>query len=75
MKKESSSRSGCDSMLAVVLSALLTVVFVTLKLFNVINWSWWWVISPIWIYAAICLLLIIIVVIFIKFADEEDKRQ
>ena len=69
MKMESSSRSGCDSMLAVMLSALLTVVFVTLKLFNVINWSWWWVISPVCIYIAICLLLIIIVAIFLKFTD------
>lgn len=60
MKKESSSRMGCGSLLAV----LLTVVFVTLKLCNVISWSWWWVISPVWIYAAIWLLLIIIVAIF-----------
>ncbi len=60
MNKENSSRMGCGSLLAV----LLTVVFVTLKLCNVISWSWWWVISPVWIYAAIWLLLIIIVAIF-----------
>lgn len=60
MNKENSSRMGCGSLLAV----LLTVVFVTLKLCNVITWSWWWVISPVWIYAAIWLLLIIIVAIF-----------
>lgn len=60
MKKESNSRMGCGSLLAV----LLTVVFVTLKLCNVITWSWWWVVSPVWIYAAIWLLLVIIVAIF-----------
>ena len=60
MNKENSSRMGCGSLLAV----LLTVVFVTLKLCNVFNWSWWWVISPVCIYAAIWLLLIIIVAIF-----------
>lgn len=60
MKKESNSRMGCGSLLAV----LLTVVFVTLKLCNVITWSWWWVISPVWIYATIWLLLVIIVAIF-----------
>ena len=27
----------------------LTVLFVGLKLTNVITWSWWWVLSPIWI--------------------------
>ena len=67
MKKESSLRIGCGILSAVMLAALLTVVFVTLKLCNVINWSWWWVISPFWIYIAICLLLTIIVAIFIKF--------
>lgn len=27
---------------------LLTIVFITLKLTSVINWSWWWVVSPYW---------------------------
>lgn len=28
---------------------LLTIVFITLKLTHVIAWSWWWVLSPLWI--------------------------
>lgn len=28
---------------------LLTIVFITLKLLGYISWSWWWVLSPIWI--------------------------
>ena len=31
---------------------LLFLVFLTLKLTNVINWSWWWVTAPLWIPAA-----------------------
>lgn len=31
------------------LPGLLLVVFVTLKLCGVIAWSWWWVMSPLWI--------------------------
>lgn len=27
---------------------ILGVVFVTLKLCNVIAWSWWWVTAPFW---------------------------
>jgi hypothetical protein len=27
---------------------LLGIVFVTLKLCNVIDWSWWWVTAPFW---------------------------
>lgn len=32
---------------------LLFVAFVVLKLTGVINWSWWWVTSPMWIVAAL----------------------
>jgi hypothetical protein len=31
------------------LSGVLLVVFVVLKLVGVINWSWIWVLSPLWI--------------------------
>jgi len=28
---------------------LLTVLFIGLKLTGYISWSWWWVLSPLWI--------------------------
>ena len=28
---------------------ILFIVFLVLKLTGVINWSWWWVTSPLWI--------------------------
>jgi hypothetical protein len=28
---------------------LLTLLFIALKLTNYIDWSWWWVLSPMWI--------------------------
>lgn len=31
----------------------LTVLFVALKLTGVIDWSWWWVLAPVWISACI----------------------
>lgn len=34
------------------LPGLLFLVFLTLKLTNVINWSWWWVTAPLWVPAA-----------------------
>lgn len=36
---------------------LLTIVFIVLKLIGKISWSWWWVLSPLWIFAAIALLV------------------
>ncbi len=31
------------------LAEVLFVVFLVLKLTDTINWSWWWVTSPLWI--------------------------
>jgi len=37
------------------LPTLLLVLFIGLKLGNVITWSWWWVLSPLWIPFALVL--------------------
>lgn len=45
-------------------TGLLTIAFIVLKLCKVIDWSWWWVLSPLWIPAvAFVITLLIIVVI------------
>lgn len=51
-------------------SSLLQVAFIVLKLTNVIDWSWWWVLSPIWVTLAI--LLIGVLVIFIISREDEE---
>lgn len=40
---------------------LLTVLFIGLKLTGYIAWSWWWVLSPLWIPFAIVVSILIIV--------------
>lgn len=40
---------------------LLGIVFITLKLCGVINWSWWWVTAPFWGGIAIALAFLLIV--------------
>ncbi len=42
---------------------LLTLLFIGLKLGGVIEWSWVWVLSPIWIPIAAAILFIIVVAI------------
>ena len=42
---------------------LLTIVFITLKLLKVITWSWWWVLSPIWIDIILTIVIVAIVAI------------
>jgi len=36
---------------------LLALLFIGLKLGGVIAWSWWWVLSPIWIPLAVVALI------------------
>lgn len=38
----------------------LTIVFIALKLTHQIDWSWWWVVSPMWIALSIAGLILII---------------
>lgn len=41
-------------------TSLLSVAFIVLKLCNVIDWSWWWVLAPIWIPIALIVVLLIL---------------
>ena len=34
---------------------MLTILFIGLKLTNFISWSWWWVLSPLWLPLAVLL--------------------
>lgn len=56
MSKSSSSSSGIG------FTGLLAVAFIVLKLCHVINWSWLWVLSPLWIGLIVAVLLIILLV-------------
>jgi hypothetical protein len=38
---------------------LLLAIFIVLKLTGVINWSWWWVLSPLWITLGIVVVILI----------------
>ena len=40
----------------------LAILFIALKLFNQITWSWWWVLSPLWL--PICIVIGVIVAVF-----------
>jgi len=61
--KISSSSSG-----GIGLAGLLTIVFITLRLCGVIDWSWWWVLSPLWISASVVVgVAIIALLVFLAF--------
>jgi uncharacterized membrane protein len=56
-----------------IFPSLLLLTFVILKLTHVIDWSWWWVLSPLWISVSIG--LIIVIIFFILKKKELDKRM
>lgn len=41
----------------------LTLLFIGLKLTNYINWSWWWVLSPLW--GSVVLIVVVLIILFI----------
>lgn len=43
------------------LARTLGIVFIVLKLADVIDWSWWWVLAPFWIPFTFSLLFAIVV--------------
>lgn len=38
---------------------LLGIVFITLKLIGIINWSWWWVLAPFWMPFGMTIVLLV----------------
>ena len=64
MSENSSARSD-----GIGFCGLLTIVFIVLKLLGKITWSWVWVLSPLWIVWAICLIILLIFGIIKLFTD------
>jgi membrane protein YdbS with pleckstrin-like domain len=51
---------------------LLVILFIALKLCGVITWSWWWVLSPIWMGLGLAAVLLTIAFVWITL---EDKKK
>ena len=47
-------------------TGLLAIAFIVLRLCDVIQWSWWWVLSPLWI--PVCFMLFVLFCVLIAMA-------
>jgi hypothetical protein len=47
--------------LIVILNVIIFLVFFFAKIFDKIDWSWWWVFSPLWIPFAFLVVIIAII--------------
>lgn len=69
MKKDNSTSGG------MALADVLLIVFIVLKLTGVINWSWWWVLSPLWISLILCALILLGTWLYIVHDDNKYKKR
>jgi hypothetical protein len=54
---------------------ILFIVFLILKLTNVIDWSWFWVVFPLWIGPAVVLSIALIIGIIALIVSCVSKRR
>ncbi len=56
-------------------AGLIFIIFIILKLTNVITWSWWWITSPLWLPIAIGLFLaglaVLLAIIFVAIFEKK----
>lgn len=56
------------------LPSIIAILFVTLKLCNVIGWSWWWVLSPLWIAAVLALIISVAAGVYVLLKHKRNRR-
>ncbi len=65
-------------MSANMFNSLLLLLFITLKLTHQVDWSWWWVFSPVWIvlvFAVVIGILMLVVGSFDKKMRKCEDRE
>lgn len=68
MNKKIYSYSG-----GIGLSGIVTIVFIILRLLGIIDWSWTWVLSPLWIDFMLMSLIITGLTIYFKHENKKNK--
>ena len=54
----------------ILLSSISGIVFIILKIVGAINWSWVWVLAPIWLPPALILVVLVMGALFIWLLDK-----
>ena len=63
MSESSVSRGGIG------FTGILTVVLITLKLVDKIDWSWWWVLAPMWLPPLVILVVMGLALLAVVIAE------
>lgn len=73
MSDNSKSSSGIGFL------GLLTIVFVTLRLIpygdgHLINWSWWWVLAPLWLPFVFGIAVIVVIGLYVAMTKKRAEK-
>ena len=55
-------------------AGMLTILFIGLKLTNVITWSWLWILSPLWISLLITISILLLIFAIYLFSRKKRKN-
>lgn len=67
------SNSGSSSGIGFI--GLLTIAFIVLKLTKNIDWSWWWVLSPLWVVIPIAIIVFFIIATFVALSQKRKFKK
>lgn len=67
MEKATSSNNASGN--GIGFAGMLAILFIALKLTHVIDWSWLWVLAPLWVGVAFVLVLALILAVLAALAD------
>ena len=59
----------------VSLPMVLFIVFLVLKLTNTIDWSWWWVLSPFWLYPLIATAAYLVIALYFAYKKKRSNKR
>ena len=63
------------SVLVVITTCLLGVVFTGLKLLGYLDWSWWFIMAPFWVLIVLLVLLMVYLYVIIEISIRNDNSK
>jgi hypothetical protein len=55
--------------------SILGIVFITLKLTEYINWSWWFVLMPLYAIPVMALIYLGVLIIYSLYIDKKKRKE
>lgn len=74
-KRPQSTAARCWNIAQEVLFPIVVITPIALKLAGVIDWSWWWVLSPLWISGLLLALVVLAACVLVIGSRLHARRQ